>query len=85
MLFLSGGHLCVRMGYTLPQVIKEEKENEERVGNLDSKREKVEKAESEEEKQKRRFRGVGFLVFHFLSKGLSREDSITGEGGFPFC
>ena len=36
-------------------------------------------------KQERRFRGVGFLVFHFLSKGLSREDSITGEGGFPFC
>ena len=28
--------------------------------------------------------GFGFLVFHFLSKGLSREDSITGEGGFPF-
>ena len=29
--------------------------------------------------------GFGFLVFHFLSKGLSREDSITGEEGFPFC
>ena len=45
--FLSGGHLCVRMGYTLPQVIKEEKKDEERVGILDSKREKVERAESE--------------------------------------
>ena len=29
--------------------------------------------------------GFGFLVFHFLSKALSRENSITGEGGFPFC
>ena len=48
--FLSGCQLCVRMFYTLPQAIKEEKEDEERVGNLDSKREKVEKAESEEEK-----------------------------------
>ena len=57
-----------------------------RLANLDSKREKVEKAESEEEKQERRFRGVWFSCFSiFLSKGLSREDSITGEGGFPFC
>ena len=65
MLFLSGCQLCVRMGYTLPQVIKEEKKDEERVGNLDSKREKVEKAESEEEKQERRFRGVWFSCFSF--------------------
>ena len=60
--FLSGGQFCVRMGYTLPQVIKEEKEDEERVGNLDSKREKVEKAESEvarEEVQR------GFSCFSF--------------------
>ena len=49
------------------------------------KREKVEKAESEEEKQERRFRGDWFSCFSFLSKGLLREDSITGEGGFPFC
>ena len=35
-------------------------------------------------KQERRFR-EDFLVFHFLSKALSREDSIAGEGGFPFC
>ena len=47
MLFLSGCQLCVRMFYTLPQAIKEEKEDEERVGNLE-KREKVEKTESEE-------------------------------------
>ena len=25
------------------------------------------------------------VFFLFLSKGLPREDSITGEGGFPFC
>ena len=61
MLFLSGGHLCVRMGYTLPQDIKEEKEDEERVGNLDSKREKVEKAESEETREEVQ-RGFSFSV-----------------------
>ena len=68
------------MFYTLPQAIKEEKEDEERVGNLDSKREKAESEVAREEVQ----RGF-FLFFHFLSKALSREDSITGEGGFPFC
>ena len=37
-------------------------------------------------KKKKRGGSEGiFLVFHFLSKALSREDSITGEGGFPFC
>ena len=65
MLFLSGCQLYVRMFYTLPQAIKEEKEDEEGVGNLDSKREKFEKAESEEEKQERRFRGVWFSCFSF--------------------
>ena len=28
--------------------------------------------------------GFGFLVFHFLSKALSRENIITGEGDFLF-
>ena len=28
--------------------------------------------------------GFGFLVFHFLSKGVSRKNIITGEGDFPF-
>ena len=73
------------MGYTLPQVIKEEKRDEEEVGNLDSKREKVEKAERKKRNKRGVSEGFGFLVFHFLSKGLSREESITGEGGFPFC
>ena len=39
------------MFYTLPQAIKEGKEDEERVGNLDSKREKAEKAKSEETRE----------------------------------
>ena len=51
---------------------------------MDSKREKVKKAESEEEKQERRFRGVWFSCFSFLSKGVSRENIITGEGDFSF-
>ena len=28
--------------------------------------------------------GFGFLVFSFLSKGVSRENIITGEGDFLF-
>ena len=40
--------------------------------------------ESEEEKRERRFRGIGFLVFSFLSKGVPRENIVTGEGGFLF-
>ena len=35
-------------------------------------------------KRERRFRGVGFLVFSFLSKGVPRENIIAGEEGFPF-
>ena len=53
------------MVYTLPHAIKEEKNPEERVGNLESKREKVGKLKV----KKRNERGVseefGFLVFHF--------------------
>ena len=50
------------MGYTLPQAIKGEKEDEEKVGNLDSKREKVEKAESEEAREEVQ---RGFSCFSF--------------------
>ena len=28
--------------------------------------------------------GFDSLVFHFLSKGVPRETTATGEGGFPF-
>ena len=38
--FLSEGHLCVRMGYTIPQVIKEEKKDEERVGIFEIRKER---------------------------------------------
>ena len=41
---------------------------------------------SEEEKRERRFRGVGFLVFSFLFKGVPRENILEeGGGGFLFC
>ena len=40
--------------------------------------------ESEEEKRERRFRGVWFSCFSFLSKGVPRENIITGEGDFFF-
>ena len=42
------------------------------------------KTESEEEKRERRFRGVWFYCFSFLSKGVPRENIITGEGDFLF-
>ena len=40
--------------------------------------------ESEEEKRERKFRGVGFSCFSFLSKGVTKENILTGEGGFLF-
>ena len=78
--FLSGGHLCVRVGYTLPQVIKEEKKDEERVGIFKIRKREGWKTESEEETRKE----VQRVFFHFLSKALSRENTVTGEGGFSF-
>ena len=75
----------VTEGLHVTCAIKEEKKDEERVGNLESKKREGRETESEEEKQERRFRGIWFSCFLFLSKGLPREDSITGEGGFPFC
>ena len=73
------------MVYTLSRAIKEERKNEERVGSLESKREQgwQIKKKSEEKKRERRFRGVEFLVFSFLFKGVSRENILKeGEGGF---
>ena len=49
------------------------------------KREKVEKLKVKKRNKRGGSEGFGFLVFHFLSKGSSREDNVTGEGGFPFC
>ena len=64
--FLSGGHLCVRMGYTLPQAIKEEKKDEEGVGISKSEKREGWKTESEEEKTREKVqRSLGFLVFSF--------------------
>ena len=76
--------LC-QNGLHVTCAIKEEKKDEERVGNLESKREKVEKLKVKKRNKRGGSEGIGFLVFHSLSKGLPREDSITGEGGFPFC
>ena len=44
------------------------------------------KTESEEEKRERRFRRVwvsGFLFIFCLGR-KTRENTVTGEGGFPF-
>ena len=80
-MFLSGSHLCVRMGYTLPQLIKEEKKDEKGVGISKSEKRESWETESEEETREE----VQRVFFHFLSKTLSRENTVIGEGGFPFC
>ena len=74
-MFLSGSHLCVRMGYTLPQSIKEEKKDEEEVGISKSEKREGWKTKSKEEKTREKVqRGFGFLFsFHFLSKEEKRE------------
>ena len=86
MLFLSGGHFYVRMGYTLPQAIKEEKKDEERVGNLDWKREKAGKLKVKKRNEREGSGGFwvsGFLFIFCLGR-KTRENTVTGEGGFPF-
>ena len=76
--------LC-QNGLHVTCAIKEEKKDREEVGNLESKREKVEKLKVKKRNKKGGSEGIGSGFFHFLSKGLLREDNITGEGGFPFC
>ena len=49
------------------------------------KREKVEKLKVKKKNKRGGSEGIFCFFFHFLSKGLPREDSITGEGGFPLC
>ena len=79
--FLSGSHLCVRMGYTLPPSIKEEKKDEEGVGISKSEKRESWETESEEETREE----VQRVFFHFLSKALSRENTVIGEWGFLSC
>ena len=45
------------------------------------KREKAGKLKSEEETREE----VQRVFFHFLSKALSRENTVIGEWGFPLC
>ena len=47
------------MFYALPQVIKEEKRYEEGVGNLESKREKVEKLKVKKRNKRECSEGIG--------------------------
>ena len=64
-MFLSGSHLCVRMGYTPPWAIKEKKEDEERVGISKSQKREGWRILSEEETAREKVsEGLGFLVFH---------------------
>ena len=61
-MFLSRSHLCVRMGYTLSQSIKEEKKDEERVGISKSEKREGWKTVSEEEKTREKV-SESFLSF----------------------
>ena len=56
------------MVYTLPHAIKEEKNPEERVGNLESKREKVGKLKVKKRNERGGSEGLFFLVFHFCPR-----------------
>ena len=73
---LSGSHLCVSMAYTPPWAIKGKKEDEERVGIFwISEKRKGWKTESKEEAREE----VQRVLFYFLSKALSRENTVIGE------
>ena len=54
------------------------------LANLESKREKAGKLKVKKRNEREGSEGFGFLVLHFLSKGVPRENTVTGEGGFPF-
>ena len=74
------------MFYTLPQAIKEEKEDEERVGISKSEKREGWKTESEEEKTREKVqRSLVFFLFFIFCLRHYRERVITGEWGFPFC
>ena len=64
--------LC-QNGLHVTCAIKEEKKDREGVGNLESKREKVEKLKVKKRNKRGGSEGIGFLVFHFLSKRVPRE------------
>ena len=54
------------MVYTLPHAIKEEKKNEERVGNLELKREKVGKLKVKKRNERGGSEGLVFLFFFYF-------------------
>ena len=56
--------LC-QNGLHVTCAIKEEEKVGERVGNLESKREKVEKLKGKKRNERGGSEGFGFLVFHF--------------------
>ena len=74
------------MFYTLPQAIKEEKKDEERVGISKSEKREGWKTESEEEKTREKIeRSLRFSCFFFIfCLRHYRERVITGEWGFLF-
>ena len=67
---LSGSHPCVRRGYTLPQSIKEEKKDEERVGIFEIRKERRLGKLKVKKKQERKFREFSFI---FCLRFVKRE------------
>ena len=58
------------MFYTLPQAIKEEKEDEEGFWRFEIRKERrLGKLKVKKRNEREGSEGFGFLVFHFLSKG----------------
>ena len=73
------------MVYTLSRAIKEERKNEEGVGNLESKREQGWQTEKKVKKRNER-RGLERLVFLFFisAEGSNEREYCNRRGRFPF-
>ena len=68
-MFLSGSHLCVRMGYTPPWAINEKKEVEERVDVSESERESKVDWKMKERVRKEDKGGDLYFFSFFRSRG----------------
>ena len=71
------------MVYTLPHAIKEEKNPEKRVGNLESKREKVGKLKVKKRNERGGSEGLLFLFFISV-QGSNERGYFNRRGRFLF-
>ena len=73
------------MVYTLPQAIKREKKMKKGLAILNQKERRLAKLKVKKRNERGSSEGLVFLFFfYFMSKGVTRENILTGEGGFFF-